>query len=143
MRTLLTLLIISLSLACFGQTYDIKDFEEVPAPKYYSKEWYGFNGSKWEFSPEIIKGKLIIKDFKYEPAKDHLLPFGALWTINLGEFGGVLYYQPNDTSQNVININGKTDTLKNYSRTYYAITTSDKQVRARFKNKQFYGTAGT
>ncbi|MES2378342.1 MAG: hypothetical protein V4553_17250 [Bacteroidota bacterium] len=139
MKILLTLFILSFSAVCFGQTHDLKDFIETPAPKPYSPEWYTMGGKNWKsYKTSIVKGKLNITDLNNNNrGAEYKLPGGTLWAINVGEFGGTLYYQPNDTTLKYFNVNGKPTNLKSYNRNFYTHMLHDSTQKSRLKSSQF------
>lgn len=103
---LLTIFLFSISF-CFSQTYSLSDFEKCEIPKPDSKEWYDFNhASSKEFVFTLNTGKIQITKYKYVPHKEFNIPNGKLISVNMGEFGGGLYYKPKDTTKTVF-INGK------------------------------------
>ncbi|MES2810173.1 MAG: hypothetical protein V4619_16190 [Bacteroidota bacterium] len=138
MKAGLTLLIIFLKITCFGQQYDLKDFVEIPSSKLDRKERESLNRSGKFFRAEFIKGKFVITDRQSNQTKaEYNLPYGSLWWDNRGEFGGMLYYEPKDTSIKIININGRPDTLQNYSKHWFNILYADSSVKSRLKKEQF------
>jgi len=139
MKTTITLFLISLTFYCYGQTYDLKDFVETPAPKPGSPEWYSLNNYKnfKDFKTEVVNGKLNISDFDGKTKLEYKLPYGVLWAINEGEIGGELFYLPDDTTQKTIYINGKPKMLEDESRGIFAMAAKDEPSKSRLKVKQF------
>ena len=121
MKAALILFLVLISLPGFAQTYHSKDFFEMPGPKAWTNLYSATSPSKDSYKVEMVKGKLTIMQApKSSVTADYQIADGLLWTINEGEFGGVMYYMPKDTSLKYITVNGRTDTLKDYSKSYYA-----------------------
>lgn len=92
---------------CFCQNYSLSDFEKYEIPKSGSKEWYDFNhSSDKEFVFTLKSGKIQITKYKYIPHTEFDIPDGKLISVNMGEFGGGLYYKPKDSTKN-FSVNGK------------------------------------
>lgn len=92
---------------CFCQNYSLTDFEKCEIPKIDSKEWYDFNhASSKEFVFTLNSGKIQISKYKYVPYTEFNISDGKLISVNMGEFGGGLYYKPKDTSK-IFFVNGK------------------------------------
>lgn len=107
MKQLLFLLILLNVGFCFGQNYSLNDFEESPIPKSGSQEWYSLNNStdkKFTFS--FDSGLLKVSKAVDSSQVEYNLKNGKLIGVDMGEFGGGLYYKPNDTLQNKIFVNG-------------------------------------
>ncbi|WP_417939270.1 hypothetical protein [Flavobacterium sp. RS13.1] len=101
---LISLLNISFS---FSQSYSLKDFEVSKIPKMDSKEWYDLNHSSDKtFVFSLESGKIKIEKYQYSPHVEYDIPSGKLIAVNMGEFGGGLYFKPKDTTQTVY-VNGK------------------------------------
>ncbi|OKS86061.1 hypothetical protein [Mucilaginibacter polytrichastri] len=89
-----------------AQSVNLKDFEEVPLPILESKELYQLNNRlNQEFAVSIVKGQLQINKSVYSPTIEYDLPQGKLLGVNHGEFGGGLYFKPNDTTKKQIYVN--------------------------------------
>ncbi|MVN22664.1 hypothetical protein [Mucilaginibacter arboris] len=92
---------------CFSQSYSLNDFEECKIPEINSKEWFDFNHStdkEFVFSLEL--GKIKISKYKYVPFTEYEIPSGNLIGVNMGEFGGGLYYRQKDSTK-LFFVNGK------------------------------------
>ncbi|MBW4889091.1 hypothetical protein KXQ82_05165 [Mucilaginibacter sp. HMF5004] len=99
----------------FGQTYSQNDFIQVPIPVNKSTEWYDYNRSVLSFvKVSLQKGKLqLSKDTGNRSYTKYKLPHGELVALNLGEWGGGLYYQPDSNrSETTFNVNGKEGFVK-------------------------------
>lgn len=105
---LLFIFIISFKFSlCFSQTYSLNDFEACAIPKSGDKDWFIFNkATDKEFIFSLTLGKLEISKNKYNPYIQYNLPNGKLIGVNMGEFGGGLYYKPADSTKDIF-INGK------------------------------------
>jgi hypothetical protein len=102
-----------LRLSTFGQTYALKDFVESQPPKPGSPENYRLNNSlDHDFSVAIIDGKLQVSKHTYE-THNYNIPQGQYIPYDRGEFGGELYYRPNDPLEKDFYINGKYDSVRN------------------------------
>lgn len=99
-----TLLMISLS--SYGQTTLTipSEFIETTPPKDDSDEHFSLNHSKNEFAVKNVNGKLEIKQAIYERKCVLKLSNGTLIGENHGEWGGLLSFQPTDTTQKAIDI---------------------------------------
>jgi hypothetical protein len=103
---LLPFLLFSFSL-CYSQNYSLSDFEECEIPAINSKEWFVFNNSiEKEFVFSLDSGILQISKNKYIPYTEYDIITGKLIGINMGEFGGGLYYKPADSTKTFF-VNGK------------------------------------
>ncbi|MFL9832049.1 hypothetical protein ACSV4D_13605 [Flavobacterium sp. ARAG 55.4] len=106
MKPLLIIFLFSIS-SCFGQNYSLNDFEECKIPEMDSKEWYDFNhSSNKEFIFTLESGKIKISKHKNEASVEYDIPNGKLIGIDMGEFGGGLYYRPKDSTK-IYYVNGK------------------------------------
>lgn len=95
-----------------AQTFSTKDFKKIPLPILESKELYKLNNrSDQAFEVAIVKGKLQITKYIYSATIAYTLPEGKLLGINQGEFGGGLYYKPNDTTLNQLYVNDQSRPL--------------------------------
>ncbi|MEO8820097.1 MAG: hypothetical protein ABI374_04585 [Ginsengibacter sp.] len=91
---------------CYGQNYSLNDFEESPIPKSGSQEWHSLNNATdREFTFSFDSGLLKISKAVYSSHVEYILKNGKLIGVDMGEFGGGLYYKPNDTLQNRIFVN--------------------------------------
>lgn len=79
-------------------------FKETPIPDSQSDEWYALNHSEHEFQVEIVDGKLVVEEDPYSDRCELALPNGKLVGINRGEWGGMLTFEPADTTQKVVEI---------------------------------------
>ena len=107
MKNVLTLCIILFSIDCIAQTYPLSDFSNYATPKAFSDSWLRLDTSKKPFSVSIVSGQLQISDainssFKELPTKN-----GKILTLDLGEWGGGLYYTSNDITKKKFFVNGK------------------------------------
>lgn len=92
---------------CFGQNYSLNDFEECKIPEMDSKEWYDFNhSSDKEFVFTLESGKIKVSKHKYSSYVEYDIPNGKLIGINMGEFGGGLYYRQKKANK-IFYVNGK------------------------------------
>lgn len=110
---LLTALLIAM-IPCMGQIYSTADFTETAFPKENSEAWLKLDYSLNRFAVQIVNGELQISkqerpsnrfEFKYAQ--------GKFIGDDEGEFGGGLYYQPDDTTKKELYINGKPDVITN------------------------------
>ncbi len=102
----LSIFLFSISI-CFSQDYSLNDFEECKIPEMNSKEWFDFNHSTdKEFIFSLDSGKIQVSKYKYVPYTEYDIPNGKLIGVNMGEFGGGLYYRQKDSTK-IIFVNGK------------------------------------
>jgi hypothetical protein len=98
-------------LACLvgqAQEFPLSDFSPARIPQVYDSGWYQLNNSKYEIKVEWKDGAARISRWKYSPEVDYSLPGkGSLMGVNMGEFGGGLYYKPADSLDSVFYVNGK------------------------------------
>lgn len=107
MKKLLLLFILSGFDFCYGQNYSLNDFEESRIPKPNSPEWLALaNATDKEFTFCLDSGLLKISKAVNTSYVKYNLKNGKLIGIDMGEFGGGLYYKPDDTLQNKIFLNG-------------------------------------
>ena len=100
MKILLLSLLLSGFSLCYGQDYSLKDFEECEIPKINSEEWFVFNHlTDKEFVFSLDSGKIQISKSKYVPYTQYDIKSGKLIGVNMGEFGGGLYYKPTDSTK--------------------------------------------
>ena len=103
---LLSFLLFSFCL-CHSQNYSLSDFEECEIPEKNSKEWFVFNRSiDKEFVFSLDSGKLQISKSKYIPYTEYDILTGKLIGINMGEWGGGLYYKASDSTKTFF-VNGE------------------------------------
>mgnify|MGYP003611522284 CR=1 FL=1 len=106
MKIILMIFLFNISF-CFGQNYSLNDFEECKIPEMESKEWYDFNhSSDKEFVFSLESGKIKISKFKYSSYVEYDIDSGKLIGVNMGEFGGGLYYRQKDSTK-IFYVNGK------------------------------------
>lgn len=92
---------------CFGQSYSLNDFEECKIPELNSKEWSEFNQSTdKEFVFSLYSGKIQVSKYKYVPYTEFHILIGSLIGVDMGEWGGGLYYRPKDSTKTFF-VNGK------------------------------------
>lgn len=114
MKKLLFVVTFSLLLSyCNGQFFNENDFAEMPPPAISSPEWYKLNNPNKEISVALIDGKIQFSKFIYTSSIKYNVPGGKLLAVDMGEFGGGLYYQSNDSSKKMFYINGIPGGLKN------------------------------
>jgi len=83
------------------------NFKKTALPVKESKEMYRLNNTtNQEFVVSLSAGKLHISRLIYSPTITYALPEGKLIGINRGEFGGILFYEPNDTARKQVYVNG-------------------------------------
>lgn len=103
----MSLFVFGIPFLCFSQDYSLNDFVKCEIPEKESKEWYGFNNATGkEFVFTLNAGKIQVSKNKYTPYTTFDIPSGQLISINMGEFGGGLYYKANDTTKTFF-VNGK------------------------------------
>ena len=99
-------------LACLvgqAQEFPLSDFSPARIPQVNDSAWYQLSHSKNEMKVEWRDGAARISSWKYSPEVDYSLPGkGSLMGVNMGEFGGGLYYKPADSRDSVFYVNGKT-----------------------------------
>lgn len=103
--------------------YISKDFVETIPPKVESEEWYPLNHSSNEFGVNIINGKLEIEKTKVSQKCTLKIKDGTLVGIDGGEFGGQLFFEPDDKTKSIIKINrGNVRYIFNYKdKTYFIL----------------------
>jgi hypothetical protein len=107
-KLIILALLIFLNTKCFCQGYSLKDFTESQPPAKLSSEWYDLNNHGKDFTVSILSGKLKINNTKsYNPVISYSISDGTLLGINNGEWGGGLFFRPNDTSKRKYYVNGK------------------------------------
>jgi len=90
-----------------AQSIPLSDFEQTEMPAPYTTAWYPLNSAKNNFKVSVIKGKLSVTKIRLAEQTDYDLKEGKLFPIDNGEFGGALYYRPNDTTIKQIYVNGQ------------------------------------
>lgn len=99
MTLFLSTFLFSVSL-CFSQSYSLNDFEECKIPEIKSEEWFDFNRSTdKEFVFSLDSGKIQVSKYKYVPYVEYDIPSGKLIGVNMGEWGGGLYYRQKDPTK--------------------------------------------
>lgn len=127
LRILIVLLL--LNSTCMGQVYNLNEFVESPIPKASSKELTGLYHAK-VFSVQVTGGKLQLTNAApYPSTLKYKTPLGIFWAENKGEWGGGVYYKPNDTTIKVVYVNGKPLTIKDYT---YLHDTNDRTAPLNF-----------
>lgn len=107
MRNIIFTINILLTFSSFSQTtYSIKDFKKSTFPKVSSSEWYALCNSDNNFSIITNDDTLKISKSKFSDNFEYLMPEGKLIAFNMGEWGGGLYYKPNDTINKHFSVNG-------------------------------------
>lgn len=93
----------------FCQNYSLNDFKESSIPDIYSSDWYKLNSATdKEFIFSVYSGKIKIEKFYDNSNFQYQFANGTLIAVNMGEFGGGLYYKPLDTSSfKKLFVNGK------------------------------------
>jgi hypothetical protein len=108
MKIQLFCVILLLSISCYGQSYSLLDFEECSIPKRDSPDWYKLNhATDKEFYVIVDSGKLVISKSYGNESVEYSLSNGKLIGIDMGEFGGGLYFKPIDSNLTKIFVNGK------------------------------------
>jgi len=119
MKILLTLIAICLCFTGIGQTYSKGDFAPYPIPIPNSEAWYKLDTSKASFAVSINGGQLLITKDQKLSGKEYTLAEGKLLALDLGEWGGGLYYRPDDTLKQTFYVNGEpvnaNNKLENYN----------------------------
>lgn len=103
-------LLICIGLFCFSgcRAQTKSDFTDTIPPQQNSKAWFQLNHSEKRFSVSLVNGKLTIGPrMPYQEIHFYKMPHGRLLGINIGEWGGGLYYLPDDTLQKEYTINNK------------------------------------
>jgi len=103
-----------LSLSGCAQTSPLKDFVETPVPQPNSKQLDSL-AYRTDFYPiALVNGKLQLQTYipAFQAVTKLKLSHGTLIGVNMGEFGGGLYYKPNDTTLKQIYVNGEPRTAK-------------------------------
>lgn len=115
MKFCFLMLLIFCAFTIQAQVYNNSDFVESPTPK-SSKEIAGLYQANL-FSVQIINGNLQITDRAPHPSMlSYKTAHGTFWAENKGEWGGGVYYKPNDTTIKVIYLNRKpVSTMKDYT----------------------------
>jgi hypothetical protein len=111
MKTIIHLLFFLLSsVQVIGQVLNHENFVEIELPLPETTAWYQLNQNSQGVKVSIDHGSLKTELVKV-PKGDviYQLPHGTLLAKNRGEFGGKLYYRPNEKSVKRITINGKLD----------------------------------
>jgi hypothetical protein len=108
MRNILTLAIIFFSLKCIGQTYSQSDFTEYPIPKVNSDAWLKLDtSSKGSFMVLEVNGQLRITKDSTLAGKEYAISGGRLLALDLGEWGGGLFFKPDDSLRQSFLVNNK------------------------------------
>jgi hypothetical protein len=107
MKCKLTIFNILLCLNCLAQSYSQTDFTLYSIPQFNSVAWYKVDTSKISFSVSITDNRLQIAKYTEASGKECLFSLGTLVALDVGEWGGGLYFKPNDTSKKYFSVNGK------------------------------------
>lgn len=108
LKLLLLFILFLTAQSCQPQKLSANNFTETGIPKLRSEELNDLNHRPEEFSVRLENGELKIESAGREPETiEYNLPNGKLLGIDYGEFGGGLYYKPNDTTLRKIYVNGK------------------------------------
>ena len=127
-RAFYPLLVIIISFNCSAQTYSSNDFVKIPVPVAEGAEWLRYNQSMLSpFAVSTVKGELKINKWEYTPTNIYRLPEGTLLAIDMGEFGGGLYYKPDDSTKTRFYVNGKLTDV-NAKLAYFRLTMKDKNI---------------
>lgn len=104
----LSLLCLLVCLVGQAQEFSLSDFSPARISQVYDSDWYQLNHSKYEIKVEWKDGAARISSWKYSPDVHYSLPGnGTLMGVNMGEFGGGLYYKPADSLHPVFYVNGR------------------------------------
>ena len=107
-RPTLSLLFLLVCLIGQAQEFPLSDFSPARIPQVFDSGWYQLNNSKYDIKVEWKDGAARISRWKHSPELDYSLPGnGSLMGVNMGEFGGGLYYKPADSLDSVFYVNGK------------------------------------
>ncbi|RYE20471.1 MAG: hypothetical protein EOP45_10975, partial [Sphingobacteriaceae bacterium] len=105
--TILLYIINPIVVPCKAQELNLSNFKKTMLPVKESRELYRLgNTTNQEFVVSLNNGKLHISRLVYSTTITCVLPEGKLIGINRGEFGGILFYKPNDTTRKQIYVNG-------------------------------------
>ncbi|TSJ35915.1 hypothetical protein FO440_23635 [Mucilaginibacter corticis] len=96
----------------YAQRYAVSDFKQVPAPALSSKLFYALNASRYAFAVSMLHGRLRINQTRDSTIREYRVPEGKLIAIHLGEFGGGLFFKPNDTTIRQVYVNGKSQPME-------------------------------
>jgi hypothetical protein len=91
--------------------FPLSDFTAVVPPRSYTPDWYLLNHSAFELKVAMVDGELRITRKHYDPALSPAVTFSlpggdSLMGVNMGEFGGGLYYKPRDSTHAAFFVNG-------------------------------------
>jgi hypothetical protein len=113
MRKLLLVAFILFRFNCFGQVYSQNDFVQIPTPAPDSKEWHDYNLSmRVPIKASIEDGQVKLSKGDLNSSKIYQLKGGKLLAIDDGEWGGGLYYIPDD-GKKTFQVDGKSVTASN------------------------------
>ncbi|MDB5002849.1 MAG: hypothetical protein JWQ34_1074 [Mucilaginibacter sp.] len=108
MRIAFIIILIFLKWNCFGQIFKSNQFKPFPVSEFNGDQWNQSPPYNKSFAVAIVKGGLqISKNQAPEGFKQVQLNTGTFLAMDLGEWGGALYYLPNDTSKRKFLVNGE------------------------------------
>ncbi len=81
-----------------------ENFSERNIPKSFSKDWYELNYSNDDYLVKNIKNNLVIEKTKYRNNSELIISNGKLFGSNGGEWGGELFFIPNNKELKKIKI---------------------------------------
>jgi len=120
---------------CRAQTYSSGDFVKIPIPVAEGNKWLEYNQSALiPFEVSTVNGQLKISKWKYISTDVYRMPEGMFLAVDEGEFGGGLYYKPDDSTKTRFYIDGK-PTSTNENLTYYRLVLKDKNIPAQTAGK--------
>ncbi len=130
------------SFHCVGQIYPQNNFVLTAIPQLNSNQWIQLNRSNQSFAVSVVEGKLRIANATFTEARPYTLPQGKLLAMDRGEWGGGLYFSPNDADKKSLIVNGKqifnvVDQLKSN----FSLPGGD-PARKLLNNKEFLIAAG-
>ena len=121
MKSLIFIILFMAAVSCFGQTFPLSDFTETEAPAYGTKDWYALNYQPLGFSVRMVNGQLQISRDEPTVGFEYFIPEGLLKGVNSGEFGGGLFFKPNDSTK-AYHINGKLPSpYQHYAENMYSL----------------------
>ncbi|WP_343589350.1 hypothetical protein [Flavobacterium sp.] len=101
MKSYILLLLSFFILKSFGQnSIEIpKPFKEEITPRLRSDEWYKLINPYTEFQVSITDGKLEVAKYNYSEGCEIKTPEGKFIGINVGEWGGKLFFVPTESEK--------------------------------------------
>jgi hypothetical protein len=103
MKISLAFAVVFFSLNCMAQIYPLSDFSTSAK----SKTWSDTSSTNKLFSVSIFRSRLEISKRVYSTGQEYPIPGGTLLALDMGEFGGGLYYKPKNTLKDFFFVNGK------------------------------------